>query len=62
MELEENDGRKKKGGLIEEKKERKKRREGDAISLNLYVYAYFTKTMMTNEHLTIWDLSKVLHH
>jgi hypothetical protein len=54
----------KSGGVIEKKKGRKGR-EGDVISLNLYVYAYFTKkkeTMMTNEQLTIWDLSEVLHH
>jgi hypothetical protein len=27
----------------EKKKKKEKRREGDVISLNLYVYAYFTK-------------------
>ncbi len=41
--------------------QRKKRREGDVISLNLYVYAYFTKTVMKNEQSIIWDLSEMCY-
>jgi len=62
----ENDGREERKGrlpIFKQKKSERREREGDVISLNLYVCVHILqKTMMTNEQFTIWDLSKVLHH